>query len=98
MTNVSSVDLVGLTRWALSRIYLLIGLAVFLVGAAFFPFPIPLGVPLMALGLVIILNTSATAKKVFVRWGRQYPGSVGRVRGWIRERRRTTHRRRNGEE
>jgi hypothetical protein len=95
--RVGSVHYGALFRWALARFYLLCGVAVFLVGVVFFPLPIPLGVPLMALGVVIVLNTSVTAKKIFARWSKRHPDSVGRLRGWIKERRRAVHRRRSAE-
>jgi hypothetical protein len=94
VSNASTVDYLGMSRWAMKRIFMLIGVAVFLVGLVFFPLPIPLGIPLMSLGVVIILNTSTTAKKMFVRRAKRHPDTVGKIRTWIRDRRRTWHRRR----
>ena len=94
VTHAGSVDYVEFSRWALTRVFILIGFAFIAVGLIFLPLPIPFGLPLVTLGVIILLNTSTTAKKVFVRWGKRYPRSVGRVRGWMRERHRSARRRR----
>jgi hypothetical protein len=94
VSNAWSVDYLGMWRWAVKRVFMLIGFAVFAVGLVFFPLPIPLGIPLMSLGVVIILNTSTTAKKMFARRAKRHPDTIGKLRTWIRARRRTWHRRR----
>jgi hypothetical protein len=94
VANAWSFDYLALSRWAVKRAFMLVGVLIFLVGLMLFPLPIPLGIPLMSLGVVIILNTSTTAKKMFVRRAKKHPDSVGRIRTWIRARRRTWHRRR----
>ena len=75
---------------------MVIGFAFIGLGLVVLPLPIPLGLPMIALGVIILLNTSATAKRVFVRWGRKYPTTVGRVRTWMRHRHRSARQRRDG--
>jgi hypothetical protein len=96
VAHAGSVDYVELYRWALSRVFIMIGFAFIGVGLVFLPLPIPLGLPMIALGVIILLNTSASAKRVFVRWGKKYPMTVGRVRSWMRERHRSARQRREG--
>jgi len=93
MAFAGSVDYAELTRWAISRVFILIGALFVFVGLLVTPLPIPLGLPMIVLGAVILLNASSSAKKTFVRWGRKYPGTVGRVRAWLRAHQRSTHRR-----
>lgn len=94
MAQIGSVDYVGASRWALSRVFLLVGWAFVLLGVIDLATPLPLGIPLIVLGVTIILNTSPSARKAFVMAGRRYPRTVGRIRGVLRARRRAVHRRR----
>jgi hypothetical protein len=94
MFNAGSMEYLALSRWVFSRIFLLIGWLFVIVGVIELPTPLPFGVPLIALGVTVILNTSPTAKKAFVLWGRRHPETVGRVRDIIRTRRRSWRRRR----
>ena len=83
VSHVGSVDYVEVSRWTLSRIFLLIGWAFVILGIIDLPSPLPFGIPLIALGVTIILNTSPSAKKAFVVMGRRYPRTVGRVRSLL---------------
>lgn len=93
MSYAGSVDYIGLSRWAVTRVVLVFGALLILVGLLVAPLPIPLGLPMIAIGSLILINTSTTAKKTFVRWGRRYPRTVGRVRAWMGRRSRTLRRR-----
>ena len=92
VSHAGSVDYLELSRWALTRVFILLGFTFIAVGLLFLPLPIPVGLPMIVFGTIILLNTSTTAKRVFVRWGRRYPRTVGRVRTWMRERHRSTRR------
>ncbi len=90
-----SVDYLNVSRWLLSRVFLVLGGVLVLLGLLDLLTPLPFGIPLILLGMTIILNTSQSAKKAFVRAGRRYPRTVGRVRKIMRNRRRATfHRQR----
>lgn len=43
------------------------GVVIFLIGAILFPMPVPIGLPIMVLGLSIILKTSHQVKRLTVR-------------------------------
>ena len=89
-----STDYLGASRWALSRVLLGFGWLLIALGLLEMLTPLPLGIPLIALGVTIILNTSPSARKAFVVMGRRYPRTVGRIRGMLRARRRAVYRRR----
>jgi len=93
MAFAGSVDYAELTRWAVSRVFILIGALFIFIGLLVTPLPIPLGLPMIALGAVILLNSSSSAKKTFVRWGRKYPRTVGRIRAWLRANQRAARQR-----
>jgi hypothetical protein len=93
-TIAGSVDYIEFSRWLLSRFFLLLGGVLVLLGLLDLLTPLPFGIPLILLGMTIILNTSQSAKKAFVRAGRRYPRTVGRVRGMMRAHTRASFRRR----
>lgn len=80
----ASVDIGQVAIWAMRRVLALVGLVIFVAGVIVFPLPIPFGIPLMIAGAVILLNTSDTAKRLFLRWGRRYPETMRKVRGLMR--------------
>ena len=43
------------------------GSVVFIVGAITFPMPVPIGLPLMIIGLTIMMKTSFKVKRIFLR-------------------------------
>jgi hypothetical protein len=94
VTHAFAVDYLAFSRWILSRIFLVLGGLFVFLGVLELATPLPFGIPLILLGMTIILNSSQSAKKVFVRWGRRYPRTVGRVRGMMRTHRRASFRRR----
>jgi hypothetical protein len=55
-----------------------VGVALLLVGAAVFPLPLPLGLPIMAVGLVLLLANSESAADILrrarLRWPRLNAG------------------------
>jgi hypothetical protein len=95
IANIGASDLKQVLRWLFSRIFLVLGGVFVLLGLAEMLTPLPFGIPLILLGATIILNSSSSAKKAFVLWGQRRPGTIGRVRDWIRQRRRASHRRRH---
>lgn len=86
--TVSAVDLGEITRWAVTRLLAVLGVAVFLVGLVLLPLPIPLGVPFMLIGTLMVLNTSTAAKRAFLRYLRRRPGLLAKVRAVSPRRRR----------
>lgn len=44
-----------------------VGVTIFVIGMILFPMPVPLGLPIMIIGLSIILKTSNQAKRVIIR-------------------------------
>lgn len=68
-----------IARWTLRRIFLAIGIVIVAVGLVLTPLPIPVGIPLMVLGAVITVNSSTTAKRMFLRWLRRRPGVTRRL-------------------
>ncbi|HPF25211.1 MAG TPA: hypothetical protein P5528_11825 [Steroidobacteraceae bacterium] len=64
------------------------------IGFAILLLPGPLGwpgLPVMAGGALLILSTSAKARRWFVEAAREEPKMFGRLRNWIRARRRRQH-------
>ena len=80
-------DIGELLRWATLRIVMLFGAALILIGIVLAPLPLPLGLPLIAVGAIIVVNTSTTAKRWFLRWLRRHPGVLRRLRAMTRRRR-----------
>lgn len=81
--QIAAIDFGGLARWTLQRIFMALGACLFLIGLVFLPLPIPLGLPLMLVGAVMVVNTSYTAKRAFLRWLRRHPGVTRRLRSII---------------
>lgn len=75
-------------KWVLKRTGAAIGVVLVIVALPLIVLPIPLGLPLLLIGMVILLNTSDTAKRLFVRWRRRYPITGRRVRSMMRRRKR----------
>ncbi len=46
---------------------------IFLIGMITFPMPVPIGLPLMIIGMTIMLRTSPTARKKFIKLARRNP-------------------------
>jgi hypothetical protein len=67
-------------RWGL----IVLGVMIVLLGLLLGPLPGPGGIPIIALGLILILRGSITAKKHFVRLHRRYPRFVGPIRRVLR--------------
>jgi hypothetical protein len=53
--------------WLLKKLYIIIGLIIFIIGLFTAPLPIPLGLPLMVMGGVILLRNSSWAKRGYIR-------------------------------
>ncbi len=53
----------------------IVGWALTLVGLVIFVLPIPMGIPMIATGLVILITTSRTARRM-LRWARMHSRHV----------------------
>ena len=53
--------------WLLKELYIIIGLIIFIMGLFTAPLPIPLGLPLMVIGGVILLKNSSWAKRGYIK-------------------------------
>jgi len=56
-----------LTDWLLKELYIIIGLVIFILGLIAAPLPIPLGLPLMVIGGIILLKNSSWAKRAYIK-------------------------------
>ena len=63
----------------------LLGVVIVLLGVLIAPIPGPGGIPVIALGLVVILRNSYKAKKAFVRAQRRWPRWLSPVRRLLRK-------------
>jgi hypothetical protein len=61
-----------------------LGLLTIIAGFLIAPLPGPLGLPLAALGLMIVLRNSYTARRGFVRMNRRHPKWVSPFRTLLR--------------
>lgn len=61
-----------------------VGLLIMLLGVVIAPLPGPMGVPTIAVGLMIVLRNSFWAKRRFVALHRKHPRTVGPVRRLMR--------------
>lgn len=71
-------------RWVLRWGLIVLGVLIVMLGLMLGPLPGPGGIPIIAVGLVLILRGSITAKKQFVRLHRRYPKFVGPIRRVLR--------------
>jgi len=55
-------------EWLQKEMILAIGWLIFIVGVLTFPLPIPLGLPLLVIGAVIVLKRSIWAKRAYIRF------------------------------
>jgi hypothetical protein len=67
----------------------LVAFAFVLIGVGFvmWPLPIPLGIPMIATGCVILLRYTWTGRRFFVRLKRRFPQTLGPVRDRLRRNR-----------
>ncbi len=79
MAQAGAIDVVDLMRWAFKRTMILVGIVLVLAGAVITPLPIPIGIPLMAIGGVVLLNSSDTVKRAFFRRYRKNPVTMRKV-------------------
>jgi hypothetical protein len=69
----------------------IVGYALLVIGFAILLLPGPLGwpgIPVMAAGAILVLSASAKARRWFVAAAQEEPKMFGRLRNWIRDRRR----------
>ena len=57
----------GVLRWLMRSALLIAGLAIVVLGVLIAPLPGPGGIPVIALGLVLVLRNSFWAKRQFIR-------------------------------
>ncbi len=69
-----------------------LGLLIIGLGAVLFPLPVPLGLPLFALGLGLTLGNSRRAKRSLLLALRRFPETLRPVRRLISRRRRRRYR------
>jgi hypothetical protein len=69
-----------LSRWTL----LIVGALVVVLGIAISPLPGPGGIPVIVVGLMIVLRSSFTAKRQFVRFQHAHPRLVFPIRRLLR--------------
>ncbi|MEM7443708.1 MAG: hypothetical protein AAF414_10310 [Pseudomonadota bacterium] len=73
-----------LWRWLLRWGLVILGVIIVCIGLILGPLPGPGGIPIIAVGLVLILRGSITAKKGFARLHRRYPRFLGPIRRMLR--------------
>lgn len=69
-------------------LYIPAGWALIALGIAVGPLPGPGGVPVVALGVIILLKHSPWARRRFIRLRRRYPQMLGRVEAFLRRKKR----------
>ncbi len=74
--------------WAVRHVTALIGLicVILALPVALLTPIIPVGLPLLILGLVLLVNSSETAKRIFFRWVKRYPITSRPLRTIMRRR------------
>jgi predicted membrane chloride channel (bestrophin family) len=61
-----------------------LGFLIILLGLLIAPLPGPLGLPIVALGLILVLRTSTGAKRLFIKAHRRWPRVLSPVRRLLR--------------
>lgn len=61
---------VGLVRWLM----VLAGIVIVITGLLTFVLPIPIGLPLLALGLLVLVRHSQVARYLMIKAARRHPG------------------------
>ena len=74
----------ALWRWLLRWGLVVLGVLIVMFGLMLGPLPGPGGIPIVALGLILILRGSITARRGFARLHRRYPRYLGPVRRVLR--------------
>ncbi len=87
VAQAGALDVGELMRWAFKRTMIVFGAVLVLVGAIVTPLPVPIGIPMMAIGGVVLLNSSDTVKRAFFRRYRKNPQTMRRIGAILRRRR-----------
>lgn len=79
----------GVIVWTFNRLLMVFGalLVLLSIPVAIATPVIPVGLPMFGVGVVILLRTSETAKRMFFRWARSYPLTSEHVRKFLRRKR-----------
>ena len=70
MTRTRAMRSTGVRRWLMVSV----GMLIALTGLLVFILPIPIGLPLLALGLFILVRHSQVARYVMLKAARRHPG------------------------
>ncbi len=70
-------------RWLYKNLMVLVGFITLIIGLIFIPLPIPIGVPLTALGIVLLLKSSSLAKRSYIRLRAFTHCHMRRLEGWL---------------
>ncbi len=75
-------------RWAVRQFATVLGglLVLISVPVALVTPVLPVGLPLLILGLVLLVNSSETARRMFLRWVKRYPITSRPLRSIMRRR------------
>jgi len=79
------------TMKAFKRHFLLgLGWLIIVIGLALGPIPGPGGIPIVAAGSVLVLSQSMSARRLFIRMQKRYPGFMGPIRKLLKSRKKKT--------
>lgn len=75
-------------RWAFRQFAILIGASLVLISipVALVTPVLPVGLPLAIVGLIILVNASERARRMFLRWAKRYPITSRPLRTIMRRR------------
>ena len=71
-----------------SKVILAIGWLIMVVALMLGPIPGPGGIPLFALGAMMVMSQSRPARRFFIRMQQRYPNFLGPVRRFMQRRKR----------
>ncbi len=77
-------------RWAIRQFATVIGalLVLIAVPVALVTPIVPVGLPLLIVGLILLVNSSERARRMFLRWAKRYPITSRPLRSIMRRRQR----------
>jgi hypothetical protein len=82
----AGADAIEAGFWAVVRACLaLLGGLFILVGMVLFPLPIPLGLPLILVGLVLLARNATWAKAWIMRLAKRHPRLTDKAPNWLKK-------------